>query len=49
MKRRDKENLQYLLSLDKQGYKEWYKQSAVADSDYAEAVVRPILRPRAVK
>ena len=35
MKKRDKKNLRFLLSLDERGLKAWYGQATEDDTDYA--------------
>ena len=35
MKKRDKKNLRFLLSLDEVGLRRWYEQATEDDTDYA--------------
>lgn len=47
MKKRDKKNLRFLLSLDEVGLRRWYEQATEDDTDYAMELLLKEARKRA--
>ena len=49
MKKRDKKNLRFLLSLDEVGLRRWYDQATEDDTDYAMELLLKAAAKRAKK